>query len=290
MACDAAWASQRWGHDAGGYRFDVLAAVVRKRVEAAGPPAHGGAQATRDVYRLGSGAVALGIQQSRLVSGRPLEGGGPASLQQEIEACVPRSLAGLSAAQMKGTFRAVVLFGCIEFDLVSSWLFCAKELAASLGVSAPTLRRVAVDGLTPEGEPNHAAQRRRLAEDATQMGRDDGSLVQQRVDEPAAQTPPLSREYRSLEQLRRAAHSSPDALDELVGRLWIGHLHDHTWGSSSTAQGQGANASSMDADERRAEAESWLRKVTKGQWLEAAAGENPAAHYAVSTQALCRCL
>ena len=93
MAKDEAWAAQRWGHDAAGYRFDVLAAIVLKRVAAAGPPARGGARATRDVYRLGSGAVALGIQKSRLVSGRPSEGGGPASLQQEIDACVPRSLA-----------------------------------------------------------------------------------------------------------------------------------------------------------------------------------------------------
>ena len=166
MAGDEAWAAQRWGHGAAGYRFDVLAAIVLKRAAAAGPPVSGGARATRDVYRLGSGAVALGIQKSRLVSGRPSEGGGPASLQQEIDACVPRSLAGLSAAQMKSTFRAVVLFGCVEFDLVSSWLFCAKELAASLGVPAPTLQRIAVDGLTPEGEPLHAEQRRRLAEKA----------------------------------------------------------------------------------------------------------------------------
>ena len=141
MAGDAAWASLRWGNHAAGYRFDVLAAIVLKRAAAAGSQASGGARATRDVYRLGSGAVALGIQKSRLVSGRPSEGGGPASLQRETDACVPRSLAGLSAAQMKSTFRAVVLFGCVEFDLVSSWHFCAKELAASLGVPAPTLQR-----------------------------------------------------------------------------------------------------------------------------------------------------
>ncbi len=166
MAGDEAWAAQRWGQDAGGYRFDVLAAVVLRRVEAAGPPTRAGDRKTRDVYRLGRGAAALGIRESRLVSGRPSEGGGPASLQQEIDASVPRSLAGLSAAQMKSTFRAVVLFGCVEFDLVSSWLFCAKELAAELGFAAPTLERVAVDGLTPEGGPLHAAERRRLAEAA----------------------------------------------------------------------------------------------------------------------------
>ena len=88
-----AWAAQRWGHDAAGYRFDVLAAVVLKYAAAAGPTASGGARSTRDVYRLGSGAVALGIQNSRLVSGHRSEGGEPASLQQEIDACVPRSLA-----------------------------------------------------------------------------------------------------------------------------------------------------------------------------------------------------
>ena len=87
-------------------------------------------------------------------------------MRQEIDASVPRSLAGLSAAQMKSTFRAVVLFGCVGFDLVSSWLFCANELAAELGFAAPTLERVAVDGLTPEGGPLHAAERRRLAEAA----------------------------------------------------------------------------------------------------------------------------
>ena len=166
MAGDEAWATQRWGHDGSGYRFDVLAAVMLKRVEASGPPARADVRATRDVYRLGRGAIALGIQGSRLVSGRPSEGGGPASLQQEIDAKVPRTLAGMSAAQMKSTFRAVVLFGCVEFDLVSSWMFCAKELAATLGVVTPMLQRVAVDGLTPEGQPLHAAVRKRLAEAA----------------------------------------------------------------------------------------------------------------------------
>ena len=141
MAGDEAWATQRWGDDGGGYRFDVLAAVVLKRAEAAGPPTRAGVRATRDVYRLGRGATALGIQESRLVSGRPSEGGGPQSLQQEIDASVPRSLVGMSAAQMKSTFRAVVLFGCVEFDLVSSWPFCAKELAATMGLDAPMLRR-----------------------------------------------------------------------------------------------------------------------------------------------------
>ena len=34
MAGDEAWATQRWGHDGSGYRFDVLAAVMLKRVEA----------------------------------------------------------------------------------------------------------------------------------------------------------------------------------------------------------------------------------------------------------------
>ena len=39
MAADEAWATQRWGQDdGGGYRFDVLAAVVLKRAEATGPP------------------------------------------------------------------------------------------------------------------------------------------------------------------------------------------------------------------------------------------------------------
>ena len=166
MAADEAWATRRWGRGDGGYRFDVLAAVVLKRAEAAGPPMRNGVRATRDVYRLGRGAVALGIQKSRLVSGRPSEGGGPLSLQQEIDGCVPRSLAGMSVAQMKSTFRAVVLFGCVEFDLVSSWLFCAKELAATLGLEVPMLRRVAVDGLSPAGEALHAAERKRLAEDA----------------------------------------------------------------------------------------------------------------------------
>lgn len=110
----------------------------------------------------------MGILQSRLVSGRPSEGGGPPSLQKEIEACVPPCMAGMSAAQMKSTFRAVVLFGCVEFDLVSSWLFCAKELATALGltVPVPALERIAVDGLAPDGEPLHATERRRLAEDA----------------------------------------------------------------------------------------------------------------------------
>ena len=81
MAADEAWATQRWGQDdGGGYRFDVLAAVVLKRAEAAGPPMRAGVRATRDVYRLRRGATALGIQKSRLVSGRPSEGGGPQSL------------------------------------------------------------------------------------------------------------------------------------------------------------------------------------------------------------------
>ena len=166
MAGDEAWATQQWGRDGSGYRFDVLAAVVLKRVKAAGPPTRADARATRDVYRLGRGATDLGIWESRLVSGRPAEGGGPSSLQQEIEAKVPHTLAGMSAAQMKSTFRAVVLFGCVEFDLVSSWMFCAKELAATLGLVTPKLQRVAVDGLTPEGRPLHAAVRKRLAEAA----------------------------------------------------------------------------------------------------------------------------
>lgn len=166
IAADEAWAKQRWGHDANGYRFDVLASIVLKRVEAAGPSTGAARRATRDVYRLGHNAVSLGIRESRLVSGRPAEGGGPSSLQREIDLGVPSSLAGLSAAQTKSTFRAVVLFGCVEFDLVASWLFCARELAAQLGLDVPTMRRIAVDGLTLEGEPLHAEQRRRLAEDA----------------------------------------------------------------------------------------------------------------------------
>eukprot|EP00969_Alexandrium_andersonii_P062365 2747279-Alexandrium_andersonii.AAC.1 len=79
---------------------------------------------------------------------------------------VPPTLAGMSAAQMKSTVRAVILFGCVEFDLVSSWLFCAKDLAATLGIPTPALRRVAIDGLAPDGEPLHASERRRLAEAA----------------------------------------------------------------------------------------------------------------------------
>ena len=35
----------------------------------------------------------------------------------------------------------------------------AKDLAAKLSVPAPVLKRIAVDGLTPEGEPFHAAER-----------------------------------------------------------------------------------------------------------------------------------
>ena len=168
MAADEAWATQRWGKSEAGYRFDVLGAVMLKRAGAAGPPLGAGARATHDVYRLGRGATELGILQSRLVSGRPSEGGGPPSLQQEIEACVPPCMAGMSAAQMKSTFRAVVLFGCVEFDLVSSWLFCAKQLATALDltVPVPALERIAVDGLAPDGEPLHATERRRLAEDA----------------------------------------------------------------------------------------------------------------------------
>lgn len=127
MSSDEAWARQKWERGAGGYRFDVLAVILLKRVEAAGRTTDSGERESKDVYRLGKGAQSLGIEASRLVSGRPAEGGGPEFLENEIEHGVPPCLAGLSAAQTKSTFRAVALHGCVEFDLVASWLICAAE-------------------------------------------------------------------------------------------------------------------------------------------------------------------
>lgn len=112
------------------------------------------------------GAQSLGVEASRLVSGRPSDGGGPEFLDREIEHGVPPCLAGLSAAQTKSAFRAVALHGCVEFDLVASWLICAAELAAEMGFDYPPLGRVAVNGLADDGEPLHGAERRRLATDA----------------------------------------------------------------------------------------------------------------------------
>ena len=137
-----------------------------KRVEAAGRTTDSGERESKDVYRSGKGAQSLGIEASRLVSGRPAEGGGPGFLEHEIEHGVPPCLAGLSAAQTKSTFRAVALHGCVEFDLVASWLICAAELAEEMGFSYPPLKRVAVNGLAADREPLHCAERRRLAADA----------------------------------------------------------------------------------------------------------------------------
>lgn len=55
MAHDEAWARQKWERGAGGYRFDVLAAIFLKRVDAAGRTADSGERESKDVYRLGNG-------------------------------------------------------------------------------------------------------------------------------------------------------------------------------------------------------------------------------------------
>ena len=175
LAQDEAWACQRWKRGAGGYRFDVLAAILLRRVSATGRVSKNGARETKDKYRLGRGAIALGICNSRLVSGHPARGDSETSSQascdhedfmRETDYDVPASFVGLAAASMKSAFRAVVLFGCVEFDLVASWLFCANELARVLELQYPPLDVIAVNGLADGGEPRHTAERLRLANDA----------------------------------------------------------------------------------------------------------------------------
>ena len=181
FARDEAWACQKWVRGEGGYRFDVLAAIMLRRAHATGRSPMTGARETCDKYRLGSGAIALGISESRLVSGHPASGDSSdsdclaaccnADVKAELEHDVPPAFVGLAAAPMKSTFRAVVLFGCVEFDLVGSWLFCANELARHLELQYPPLDAVAVNGLNDAGEPVHTAERERLASDAGVCGK-----------------------------------------------------------------------------------------------------------------------
>lgn len=161
---DPAWATARWDRGAGvgsGYRYDVLGAIVLRRAQATGTITSR-ATSTANVFRASASSLALGMS-GRLISGVPHDDETPLAMKEK-EHLIPHTLVGLSATQMKSSFRCVVLNGCAELDLVSSWLFCALELAKEVVVRCPTIEFLCDVGLEADNvTPRHHAQRARLA-------------------------------------------------------------------------------------------------------------------------------